>query len=646
MQQQIRARVGDRQEGLRAQVKRVLQAVEDNKLPRSGTNDRMETVAGELDRLAREELSQIEPRLTEARKENETGTKARSPEEKGKGPLAGARKHQEEAQRTFQDLLKLLEPWSSTREVKSLAKSILQDQQQLTAQTENLSKQVPAGAERADLKPQERAELDRGAELQNKLAERTSGLLEKMQRLARERESKDPQVAKQLKEAAQRGAENNVAGKMQQARESIEANQLARAGERQQQSAGAMEEVVRKLEDRREDELDRLVKKMKEGEKKLADLDERQEKLRQKMKDAAGLADAAQREQELRRLAREQEQLQKETQEMIRELSRLRADRAGQSLSQASARMQQAGRQMSQGEQANEQQEEALERLQDARAELQQARENTEEELLRERIAKLADQVKGLRSRQGALTAEGARIHREVLERKQWTRGLQGSLGSLADAQKSLGDETEQLAKDKLEAAKVLLHLLIKSADAMKQAAERMDSRMKQAEEHALKAAPGDEAGLDLPSEQTAGAEIESLQQAALRRIDLLAEALKPDQGGLPSLARRRQGANQGKQGGGGGGGGEGQKEGDNLPSVAELKALHSLQEELNERTHAFAKKYPDAARLAPKGQEELRAIRREQQEIKDLFDEVTAPPQQGETDNQSEKPKDKEKRK
>src|SRR5438552_922166 len=55
-QQQIRARVGTRQEGLRAQVARILQTMRDNHLPRSGAQDRLETILAELDRLSREEL--------------------------------------------------------------------------------------------------------------------------------------------------------------------------------------------------------------------------------------------------------------------------------------------------------------------------------------------------------------------------------------------------------------------------------------------------------------------------------------------------------------------------------------------------------------------------------------------------------------
>src|SRR5207244_2309396 len=78
-QQQIRARVGSREEGLRADVDRVLETLRANRLPRAGAQERMEMVARELSRLAREELEQIEPRLARARKENDSAAEHRRP---------------------------------------------------------------------------------------------------------------------------------------------------------------------------------------------------------------------------------------------------------------------------------------------------------------------------------------------------------------------------------------------------------------------------------------------------------------------------------------------------------------------------------------------------------------------------------------
>jgi hypothetical protein len=617
LQQQIRARVGSRQEGLRAEVARVLQALRDNHLPRSSTHDRMEAVASELDRLAREELDQIEPRLTEARKENEDGPAKRSAEERTKGPLPQARKHQEEVKKTLNELLKLLEPWSSTREVKGEAKSILQDQRKLAEQTENLAKDLGATLEK--LSPSQKAELEKAEELQKSLAERADQLFDKLERLAADKQKQDPETAQQLQAAAAqgRGEKNNAVGKMQEAARNIRENRLAEAGSQQRASARAMEEVVKSLEDRREEELERLIKKMKEAEEKLAELAERQDRLQKKVKEAGQIADPAKREEELKRLAREQEKLQQETQEMVRELSRLRAERAGQALGQAGGRMQQANRRLDQGEDAEEQQQEALNRLNEAQQELRQAREEVEEELAREKLAKVADLIKGVKERQEALTAESVRIHWQMLQEKRWSRPLQSSLVDLVENQRALGKETEQLAKEKLDGAKVFAHLLTKAAEAMNLAADRMDDRLNPKEPADLKE------GINLLSENAAEEETEHFQRAASRRIDQLLDALKPEAG----LSLRPPGQGQDGQGGGQ----PKQKigptgEGDNIPPVAQLKALRALQEEVNQRTREFHKKHPDSAKLTAKERQELEAIHAEQLDVTNLFQEITAP--------------------
>jgi hypothetical protein len=616
LQQQIRGRVGTRQEGVRAEVARILQTLRDNHLPRSGTQERMEAVAAELDRLAREELEQIEPRLTEARKESELRAEARSAADQS--PLADARKHQEEVKKTLGELLKLLEPWSSTREVKGEAKLILRDQQKLNKETEKLGQEVASGVDSKSLTDAQKAELEKAAELQNQLAERTTELLQKLDRLAQRRPASDPD-GKALAEAARRGTENGAAQRMQDAAKSIRDNQLSRAGNEQRDSARSMDEVVKALDDRREDELDRLIKKMNEAEQRLADLSEQQGQLRNKAA-ADRIGDPANREQELKRLAREQEKLQEQVQEMVRELSRLRSERAGQALGQAGGQMRQASRQMDKGDDAQEQHAEALDRLQEARRELQRDRRELEEELAREKLVRIADQIKGLRERQQSLTAESARIHREVLQKKEWTRPLRSSLLRLADAQKGLGEEAGQIAQDKLKEAKVFEHLLKKSAQAMTQASDRMQDRLKR-DEPADKRPDLDDAGLDLAAERSADEETQAWQRTASRWIDQLLDALKPEPGMAQSPFKPNEGSGQPS-----GGNRQGSDQKDELPPVAQLKALLALQLDLNQRTNAFDKLHPERGKLSKKETAELATIHQEQEEVAALFQQLTVP--------------------
>jgi hypothetical protein len=101
-----------------------------------------------------------------------------------------------------------------------------------------------------------------------------------------------------------------------------------------------------------------------------------------------------------------------------------------------------------------------------------------------------------------------------------------------------------------------------------------------------------------------------------------LLDALKPGNRVAP---RPSAGSGSGGQPGGGGGGSGADRE-DQLPSLAQLKALRALQQEVNERTQAFARQHPDKEKLTKKDADELHAIGQEQVEIADLFQQLTAP--------------------
>ena len=97
MQKQVRDRVGDKKEGLRAQVERIRETLRDNPLPCSGSEKRMDRVAEELDRLTRDELPQIEPRLTNAAKQDDRANNPANPDK------AAAREQAERLEREARD---------------------------------------------------------------------------------------------------------------------------------------------------------------------------------------------------------------------------------------------------------------------------------------------------------------------------------------------------------------------------------------------------------------------------------------------------------------------------------------------------------------------------------------------------------------
>src|SRR5262249_33723934 len=144
---------------------------------------------------------------------------------------------------------------------------------------------------------------------------------------------------------------------------------------------------------------------------------------------------------------------------LVQQLSRMRAGSASQALRDATGQMDQAGQMLERGENADEEQMEALDRLQDALDDLQDARTQTEEELAREKLLKIAEQLKLLKDRQEARLPETERVHREALQKKQWADALLLSLLRQAEAQQAIGEDTMGLADNKLKDAEVFAHI-------------------------------------------------------------------------------------------------------------------------------------------------------------------------------------------
>jgi hypothetical protein len=695
LQQQIRERIGTEKEGLRAELTRILETLKQNGMEKTAAQERMNDVGRELERLAENELEQIEPRLTNARqlaelldekvreeRKAQLDIRARAAEQESRAAqeaaekktqeaaraeqqaeqsasaadktrlnqdakwqreraeelrqkaqelkqqaerdrrdaaqapdpvqprqvLAEARKGQEEVEKTLNDLLTRMEPWSNAHEIKGEANRLLEEQKQLQAAVEKLMEQEKGflGKKPEELDRRQRAELEDLTEAQKRLEERTQQLLGKMERVAEQRAGKDPDLAQELRQASEQAKKSNIGEQMKSAREQIEQNELIQARTNQKNSVAELEKLVKNLEDRREAELDRLIKKRKQAEKELAELIQEQDELRKKVKEADKIADPAQREEELKKLARRQKELQQKTNEMVEKLSRLRAGRASQALSRAGGQMEEAGKQMEGGQGDEQDQQEVLDRLNEARAELERARKEAEEELGREQMARLADTIKRLKERQEAFNAESARIQQEVLRRKEWARSLSLSLLRQRDAQRGLGAETEEIASKQLTGAPVFARLTKRAAGAMEDAAGRMEAIVQESRR----------VGGGVDPARVPDAELARLQQLALRRLSQVADTLKE------AAEKPRQQA----RGGGGGGGGGSARPNDSVPPAAQIKLLRDLQKDINQRTDAFRKEHPDVKNLDRHASNELQTIRKDQQDVAELIDELNRP--------------------
>src|SRR5262249_43121797 len=154
----------------------------------------------------------------------------------------------------------------------------------------------------------------------------------------------------------------------------------------------------------------------------------------------------------------------------------------------------------------------------------------------------------------------------------------------------------------------VFNRMATQAADAMGKAAVRLATR----KDDALTAE-----GFDPEAEKVAHGKVARPMTLALKRLDQILDALKPDD--------KKPGGEGGPMAGGGGGGepmggGEGGPRQGGIPALAQLKALRSLQADLVERTATFQKANPDAEKFTDDQKEELKELEQGQREVAELF--------------------------
>ena len=310
-------------------------------------------------------------------------------------------------------------------------------------------------------------------------------------------------------------------------------------------------------------------------------------------------------------LAKEQERLRGETEEMLQKLRRNRTDGATRDLQAAVDQMEAARDDLERGQTPAQPQGDAIDKLEQARDRLDQGAKPDARELSRETRRKLADQVRALRDRQAAAVTEADRLVTEAQRVKGWTRPLQASLDDLAGRERSLAPEVRGLIDKRFDNLPVLQRLLNEAADSLEVAEQRIGDRLED-----IVAADANQ-GFDAKVEADAAARFRTPMTRALRRLDQLLDALKDEE--KPKASPPEPGMETPPPMGDAG------EEGDLVPPLAQLKVLRALQQELNERTARFAKDHPDAARLTPEEQDELKELEQAQRDIAGLFEEVAA---------------------
>jgi hypothetical protein len=593
-QRQVTRTLTSRTEGIPAQIGDFLTDLGNNRVDSPEIERHMTAIMEELDRLGQQHLNAIERDLTSLIKT----AQSKLPQDAGQTPsqtqvdplvnksLTSAGANQDQVISSLENMLSELGQWDNYRRFARDVAHLQRDQEAIASATKEIG-QKTLGRELKDLDSQQQADLKKLSAQQVELSRRLEKVQQQMAETTQSLQQTDPLSAATISDGLHQSQQQAISGQMRQSSQQLERNQLGQAVEQQTKIAKDLEDLMAILSNRREQELTRLVKQLRESEQQLSNIRERQAGLRKQMRAAADKPDA-ERKQQLERLAREQKKLEDEAARLARRLERLQAEQAGRSTSGAAGKMQQAGNAGQQGDAAaaEQQAEKAEKDLQEAQEQLAQRRRQAEEDLAREQMARLEDSLKSLHERQKKLIQETERIENLRASAGRLTRAQLSTVNDLARQQKSLEGDTSLLA-EKLSLTEVINLALGGAAKQMTRAAELLTHR-------------------------ETGTATQGSQEAARVRLAQLLTAFE-------DKAKAKSGGAEG----GGSAGGKGARSDGNYV-LTQLKLLKILQEDLNGRYRTLTTPKDDAAATAD---QELTEIAAEQGKLADLTLKLAEPP-------------------
>ncbi|MBI2824870.1 MAG: hypothetical protein HYX69_09305 [Planctomycetia bacterium] len=587
-QQQVDRELSSDSEGVRAQIVDFLTQLRINKVDGPDTSREMQDMLAELARLSQGPLPEAARELTVATKAAQVDAQEPKSDADGTslgGALKAAGGAQDEVIASLERMIADVEKWVNYRhfhrEIGQLAKT-----------QEEIAEETAAAAQRTltrtleDLDAQQRADLQKLAQRQLELARRLDRLEQRMDDTAAAARQDDPLVADTVADALAHARDAGVSEAMRTTGQNVEQNKLGQAIESQKKVVDDLRELLDILSNRREHELGRLVKKLREAEAKLAQLAAEHEGLRKKLAAAAEQSDEEARRRELERLTRQERDLEEEVARFARQLERLQADKASATAAKAGGKMGEAGRSGSAGDaaEAARQAADAQQDLEEAQQQLADQRRQAEVDLAQEQLARMEDAVASMRTRQEKLIEETRHYEQARVARGNLTRTEAASVREMARQQLGLRDESHQLAET-LSGAEVFQFALGAAENDMTQAAARLDQR-------------------------DTGDEAVRAESSALARLEQLLAALAPEEG-------RPQEPSEGQAGEGQGGGGQQQGA---VRSVAELKLLKLIQEQINRRTQALDEARRESIELSAEQEREYAALSQEQGKLADMI--------------------------
>ena len=251
---------------------------------------RMTGLAAELKRMDAAELPAAEQDLTAALKATDAdaprSTDATPVSPAGRRALTDAGRDQDAIAAALERLLGDLAEWNSFRGVARELVQVRHDLADVQQATKSLGAQTLTQDVR-DLSPQQQADLKKLSERQLDLARQFDKLQGRLEQVGSQLRTSDPLAADSLADALQLARRQAPSGLMNDAARSVEANHIGDALDQQAASGKVLDDMLDILSNRREQELSRLVAKLRAAEGQLAALRKQEDGLRKKLHEAA-----------------------------------------------------------------------------------------------------------------------------------------------------------------------------------------------------------------------------------------------------------------------------------------------------------------------------------------------------------------------
>jgi hypothetical protein len=599
-QRQIESRLTDETDSVAAQAKSLKEEMQANGVKNPDVRELLETLDGELEFLSTGPLPELQKTLTQTLKRNSSSGKSKDKVKQTKKDLDSAAARQDEVLNTLRNVLGDLSKWRNERNLSAEVRELSGDQNKLIEDTKAISQETQ-GKTAGQLNRQDKADLSKLANRQQKLSERIAEFKDEIAKTKKELDAVDPERAQTLKDALNQLKKSDIASKMRQASGNLNQNRVSEVVTKQQEVVEELRKLRDVLENREVTDAESLVKRLDETQQQMANLRNEQEDLlkkinQQEQQQGGKQPQTPEDEAKLEKLRRRQQELRQELDEMVRRLQRLQSP-AQQAADRAAQQMQKGEQALSDGdtESAQEDIQESLDDLEQAMRELADDKKEAEEQLAQELIEKIEPRLKGMLLRQNGIILALKQLDKErQAAGGGWSRRLLKSLKNLAQVQRNLANETRSAA-EAVSVVEVLEMALTGAARYMDRAAKRIDDR-------------------------DAGVGTQAVQELAAKRFLDMLDALKKDDSKPKDGQPQQNGNDNGQKKGGNNG-----PQGDAVTLIAQLKVMRALQADLIARVKLIRTEKAETGKFTADQQEELADIADAQSRLADLAREMTS---------------------